>query len=369
MTDVVMGAAAITALQPALVELSLRCDQRGAMDHLPYFLSWASALKKKPYLILLGTTWEQALASPARLQGALLIFEYRLFGFGTRLFATDDTTGRRTLVAPPASRSQAARLAVETLMRLGAQSVLITVAESHGDGEDRTYLEPERGQAAPIEPVTTWRAATRSREIPSYLPLEASYDATLARIGQRTRSNLRYYRRRAEAQLGARFVAAVEIERADFLNFNRNCAFTVDDQLANWRFDAIPSTPGMFLAGVRGGDGGWLSLVCGRRFHDMVEIDWQMNRADLPAASLGTVMRAYLIEHEIGLGMRQLYIEGGTPHAMRHSFVVEPVRDLLVLRRSGLVPLLRRVAARFLPKTNFLLDVLSEPGLTWRPWR
>ncbi len=361
LSEVISGTEAVLAMESFLIERGLAFGQAGAMDHLAYFLDWASAVKKTPHLVLLGATRRQAVASPESLLGALLIFEYRLFGRGTRIFATDDTTGRRTLLAPPEERSRVARLAAGALMRRGAGAVLISFAQG------AKQMTPEHPTPRPTR-TSRWRIALRRREVRAYLPLEPSYDATLARMGQKTRTNLRYYRRRAEAQLGAYFVPAVEIGRKEFLVFNRECAYAVEEELAGWRYDAVRSTPGMFVAGVRGGDGRWLSLICARRFHGMVEIDWQMNRSDLPASSLGTVMRAYLIEHESNQGTRRLYFEGGTPHSMRNSFAEEPVCDLLVLRRGAIAPWLRRVGSRVLPKTNFVLEMLSEPGLRWHPW-
>ncbi|MDQ2834241.1 MAG: hypothetical protein M3Y50_10940 [Acidobacteriota bacterium] len=53
-----------------------------------------------------------------------------------------------------------------------------------------------------------------------------------------------------------------------------------------------------------------------------------MNRSSVAQYSIGTVSRSYLIEHEIALGMKRLFFEGGTPHTIRHSFVPETAVDI-----------------------------------------
>lgn len=366
----VVGAEAILALRPALVVLCRACGQAGALEHLEYFLRIPSARRKTPHLVLLGATRAEAMQSPGLLRGAVLLFEYRVLGRGTRVFATEDTAGGRTVIAPAPARERVARLAVEALMRRGAEAVLLTHAWAE-TGEEAIF---ETATAPPIK--GRWWTASRGREIPSYLPLLPTMDATLARMGQRSRSNLRYYRRRAERDLGACFVPVAAVSEGELRAFNRESSFPVTEEELHWRLQALRTVPGMSLCGVRDGEGQWLSLLAARRSQEvaMVEIDWQMNRADLPTSSLGTVMRAYFLEWEIAAGMERMYIEGGTPHAMRFSFVQERVCDLLVVRRGWLmrlrsyIPKAHRVLRRFVPQTNFVLRMLVDPELRWRRW-
>ena len=202
-------------------------------------------------------------------------------------------------------------------------------------------------------------------EMPLYLPLCPTFDQTLARIGQRTRSNLRYYRRRSELDLGSRFVPEVEIDRDAFLAFNRECTYAVTEELADWRYGTLRKMPNTMLRGMRDRDGRWLSLVGMRGNGRHVEVDWQMNRADLPASSLSTVMRSYLIEHEIGRGTTRLYIEGGTPQPIGRSFLKERVAELTFKRRSPYVWLLQRLASEVFPEKNRLAQILTDPAACW----
>ena len=360
---IVRGREPILRMQQALADLSVRCDQTGAMDDLAYFLSKPGALKKIPCLILISIGSEPSTKSGENLSAdelvaALLLYEHKAAGHGIRIFATDDTTGRRTLVAPPPLRSAVAMIASRKLLDVGARSILISFRH------EAPTIDPSfAGVLQDATSLSQW--ATREREIVGYLPLEGTFDATLAKMGQRTRNHLRYYRRRAETQLGCSFFPAVEIGRTEFLALNRECAYTVSDEVAGWRYDSLKDLEIPLVMGSRDRDGRWLSLIAGRRHHARMEVHWQMNRSDLPEHSLSTVMRAYLIEHEISQGTTRLYFEGGTTHSMNHSFVPERSTDLIVMRRSPFAAVIPTLAKRFLPPENMLLQVLSDENLKW----
>lgn len=356
-TLIVTGRKEILALQPMLAAMSVRCGQSGAVDHLAYFLNSENAMKKTPYLVLLGPNLHRPGVEADQAVAAMLVHEYRVLGCGIGVFATDDTSGRRTLIAPEELRARALDLACTAVMRAGGQIIVMSVME---DADRMTSLE-----VSPIRVNGAWTYTSREREIPSYLPLESTLDATLATMGQRTRSNMRYYRRRAEAQLGSAFVERVELHRYAFKTFNRECMYAVSDHEAGLRYDSLSTVPGIFLCGIRAEDGRWLSMIGGRRYRDMVEIDWQMNRSDLPAYSLSTVMRMYFIENEIARGTRKMYIEGGTPHAMRFSFTTDLVRDVGLVKRTRLAAMMRRIVLHLMPATNFVREILKDETLTW----
>jgi hypothetical protein len=90
-----------------------------------------------------------------------------------------------------------------------------------------------------------------------------------------------------------------------------------------------------------------------------------MNLAGLPRCSLSTVMRSYVLEHEIELGNRQLAFTGGTPHSIRHSFACMDVTDVIAVRGSTAGWLLRRLARWTIPENNFLGQTLRDETLNW----
>jgi hypothetical protein len=352
---VICGSTAILQMKDSLIELARRSGQPGAMDDLNYFLARPQIRKKTPLVI----SEEDPGSGADVLDAAVLLYEHHVAGHGIRIFATDDTTGRRTLVSPPGRRAPFALTACQHLLERGAQIILISFR--HEDPKINETLE----QLLQGESYAC-RWASREREIAGYLPFDTTLDATMARLGTRTRNHLRYYRRRAENQLGAEFVPEAKISREDFIAMNRISAYAVTDEVAGSRYDLLGELDSPLLYGMRDRDGRWLSLVGGRHCEAQMEMYWQMNRDDVPSQSLGTAMRAFLIEHEIGRGTQRMYMEGGTTHSMSHAFIPEKTTDLIVMRQSPLTRVLPGLVKRFLPPENMMLQVLEDTTLVWR---
>ena len=351
--QIVSGTKAILALSDLLLRFADRCDQAGAMEDMSYFLSKPGFLKRVPRLMLIAKSSE---LTPESLLGALLLFEYSIVGRRTGLYTTNDRSGRNTLVAPAPLRSQIAHFATQTLLNRGAHLAMITFREEEDEAAP---------VAADLSSKMASRWATRTREIAEYLPLEGTFDKTLAKIGQRTRSNMRYYRRRAEKELGCTFVPFVEIRKAEFLAFNRDSMFAVPDDVALWRYESLQELAQPLLMGMRDKDGRWLSLVGGRRFRAGSELLWQMNRDGMPLYSLSLVMRSYFMEHEIAAGSKRFYIEGGTSHPIRHSFTTETLTDLTAMRSSPVAFAARKLVRRLIPVDNELAKMFSDTDLVW----
>ena len=81
-----------------------------------------------------------------------------------------------------------------------------------------------------------------------------------------------------------------------------------------------------------------------------MEIFWQINRHDKKPYSLGTVMRSFVIEHELQHGTRRLDSEGGTSHSMSHSFVQERCTDLFVMRDNLVARQIPAIFKRYVPR-------------------
>ena len=359
--EVLRGQQAVAARRDLLVELCRRTGQAGAMDALEVSLDKPTSRAKIPYLVLVGSPdtmdWDTVTADD--LDGAVLIYEYKIAGRGTGVFATDNVNGEGTVIAQNYLRTDVAEAACQTLLNRGALTVMITL-------EGKTEARGTLGSREELTPPG--RMGTRTREVPRYLLLGDTLDATLAMLGRHTRRNLRYYRRRLETEVGAVFVPSVAMERAEFLEFNRTSMYPASEAIAAWRYDAIQRTPNSLFAGVRARDGRWLSLIGGRRHSPVTEIDWQMNLAGLPRYSLSTVMRSYILEHEIELGIREIVFIGGTPHSMRHSFVCRDAVDVIVQRRSVNAWLLRLLSRWIFPEKNFLGQALRDKDMRWTNW-
>jgi hypothetical protein len=204
---------------------------------------------------------------------------------------------------------------------------------------------------------------TRIRE---YLRLGPTFDQTLARIGPRTRWNLRYYRRRTERDLGCVYIPNPEVSLEEFIAFSQECSHAPCDP--RMRYEELRALKSPLFAGIQDRDGKWLALVGGRRRTREIEIEWQLNRHDLLPYSLSTVLRSALIEHEIELGTTRLYVSGGTTQRIGSYFAEETLCELTVRRRSRYAELLVRLIRRFKPEKNPVAEIVSDAGRTWYPW-
>jgi hypothetical protein len=364
----VRGCDSILRLQRVLADLSVKCGQPGVMDDVGYFLSKPGTLRRVPHLMLFSKApvmnpvigVERLTADD--LLGAVMLYRYVVLGCGIGMFSTNDRSGRGTLVAPAALRSTLAEMAIRSLMDQGVHAVLVSFRDGNS-GNPQQGLEKSRPMAASTVDEGSTRWVWRQREVADYLPLEETFDQTLAKIGTRTRRNMRYYRKRAEAELGCIFLPAVETDEREFLNFNYECMYAVPAKVASWRYRSLKNIATPLFMGIKDRDGRWLSMLGGRRHHGGAEILWQMNRSGLSAYSLSLVMRSYFIEHEIAHGMTKLYMEGGTAHPMRFSFVNDKVTDLVVVRRSRLALVVPALARLFIKPDNDLALMLLDKSL------
>ena len=356
--QIIRGRDAILRMYEMLVELSVRCGQHGAMDHLEYFLSRPKFVNKIPCLILFCSASPPT--SSDEIDGAILLYEYQVAGVGCRVFVADYHGGDRTVIAPPQFRAQASSLGCSSLLARGALAVQVTYQTELLSSEG-PFVHDAKGNSR-------WRRASSVREMHGYVPLEDTYDATLANFGKHTRRNLRASRRHAEAKLGYTFVTDPAMSKEEFLAFNRVSTYPVSDELAAWRHDAMKLLPGGLFLGIRSRAGEWLSVIGGRRHQNGTFVEWQMNRADMTEFSLGTLMRSHLLEYEVRRGSRRLYLVGGTSHSMKYAFGTEHFVDLVALQRALPAFLLRRFARPLMLEETFLVQTLADPKLKWEPW-
>lgn len=356
----VCGRQPILQMQSMLMDFGERCNQAGAMADIGYFLSKPGILPKDPCLLLVTRfpVRDAQTIQADDLEAAVLLHRYKVFGCSLKIFSTNDRSGYETLVAPPAMRSRMAGLVSRCLLNNGAVAVMICFRED--DSQERPS-----GIAESLLTGACLRWARRDHMIMDHLPLAATYDETLAHVGKRTRRNLRYYRKQAEADLGCVFVPQVEITKDEFLAVNRESMYAVSDKAAAWRYDSLHDVAEPLLVGIKDRDGRWLSLLGARRHRDGSRILWQVNRNGFENYSLGVVMRSYFIEHEVAQGSQRLYMEGGTGHSIGHSFLKAQVSELAVIRRSLVGRLLPLIAKPFVSQDNDLASMLVRHDIVW----
>jgi hypothetical protein len=368
---ILRGKAEILPVSPVLAELALRCRQPGATGWIEYFFALREFRWKTPYLVLIGDARLDRRPDPAKLRAedlsaAVLLFEYRILGLGTGVFATVDSSAFRSVVAPAAQRAAAAALASQVLLRRVAQVVIATY-------DDAARRLP--GAALVEAAAFPYRCAILRRSVAKTLELEDTYEATLAKLGKATRFNLGYYRRRWLAKMPCTFVPDARglLNERELHIVNANCLNPVPFALFKLQYWAACNLQGGFLLGLRGPSGEWIGLIGGWRQETATVLHWQTNISGYEKASIGTVMRSFFIEHEIARGARTLTFYGGTPHSMQHSFVQDQAVDLVLRRdtlRASLLVLLVRVIARvqsWLGPVNFVAETLRDATLHWEP--
>lgn len=358
---IVKGRENIATYAPRLEDLALQCGQPGAMNWLRYFLEVSRVRRKHPYLVLLFA----ASTGPAAddLVAAVLFFEYFALGLPTRGFATDDASAFRTVIAPPGQRGEIAVCAIRAMLQHGAQGVFVSYEDPGASPPLPTFADA---------PALQW--AQRRRDFDKTLTLEPTYDATLAKFGKTTRVNLRYYRRKLLAKMDCEFVpdARTLLSEETLLALNESSHYPFIPRRCLLQLEASRDLPGGFLMALRGPGGEWMSLLGGWRQGRMSVLHWQLNAPGYEKDSLGTVMRSYLLEHEISLGMRWLSFYGGTPHSISNAFDRSEVWDLVVRRRTWRFAALRLVSyfvsspRSVIGRTNMMAAAFCRDDLDWQ---
>lgn len=350
--QVFRGRQAILDQRELLLELADRSGQGDLLRDLPYYLAKPGLFQRTPVLLLVnGREASCDLPPSAPFLGAALLFEYNVVGVRAGMFTSNDRSGRRTLIALPDARPLVAALTAEYLLERGAHVIMFSF-RTNSAPEDVCRVLSRR------TPNSSWVA--RQREVADFLPLGATYDQTLASVGKRTRTHMRYYRRRAEEQIGCVFDPECRISSQELVAFNRGCMYAVQDDIAAWRLDALKDFDDPILMTLRDRDGCLLSVIGGRRTNGESEVFWQMNRADMRSYSLSLVMRTYFLEHEVARGAKRVYFDGGSAQSISNSFIRGNVTDFVVLRRTPMAFLARKLARRVIPRDNELGRLLAS---------
>jgi hypothetical protein len=359
----------ILALHPLLVQIGALAGESHDVEDLHYLLSTAELSKKRPRLLLLPAEGDEPAVTG--FTAAVLLFEYSIpvglgWSFGrSGIYASIDLTGRRVVFARRTVRARVAARAARFLIEYGhAHIVHIVFSQMPDDPQAEIAIREVGDTQQPMQRGGFWSLKeTRNKE---YLSLGPTFSATLARVGPHTRWNLRYYRRRTERDLGCTYIPNAQVGLDEFVAFNKECSHATADPQK--RYENLKALKRPLFAGIQDREGRWLALVGGRRRTREVEIDWQMNRHNVPLYSISTVLRSSLIEHEVGLGTTRLYIAGGTRQHIGNYFVEENLCELTVRRRSRSAALLIWLIRRFQPQKNPLAKIVSDPRQIWHGW-
>lgn len=331
--EALVGARSIYAVQSQIDAFRERLGQaEDVMTSLHRFLPWVSMSNELPVALLLRRSYE--------LYGVVLLYYRQRYGIPIGLAQAGNLGGQGGVIAAAADRVAAMETASRVLLR---SSLAHTVVLS--------TLWTDKTVPGPNLPVAGVRGQWHFREVRLRLDLSGGLEATMGRLGQKMRRNLRYYRRRAEGEFGCRFLPELTPEQrqqAVGVLFDKG-RYPTKARRA-WRLEAaLQAIPGHFAMGLQDAQGDWLSYVTGWRDTDGTSIEWQLNRDHHENASISTVMRSYLLEHEAERGSPAIIFVGET--APFWSRVCEPsiCGDLLATREGVIGNIAQKLMCRVSP--------------------
>ena len=109
----------------------------------------------------------------------------------------------------------------------------------------------------------------------------------------------------------------------------------------------LRTNPEFFSMGLRLPDGTWLSALSGWRRNRVTYVDLQMNDMHHKKESISAVMRAFMLEHEIGLGQESINFVGGSSLLLRrYCQPIQPCTDIFIWKPCLQAKLFEMVATR-----------------------
>ena len=241
--------------------------------------------------------WVVVVSKGERIIGLVYCKELKIARFSTRIAFVDDTLG--TMIV---TRLQDRTTVVRSAIRVLLDNMLAVRFLMPSD--QRSSLEFAESMAD----ITDCPA-----ERHAYLQLPRTYDRFLARLGPRTRRNFRYYRRRSE-QNGNEFVPRLPFEEfcasARFL-YSKGVFATSKADLER-SLSMIGTMPSQLLVGLRRRDGEWMSLAGGWYIGDRAILLMQLNDRSYTVESVSLILRSYLLELLMNLGIKELVFWAGT---------------------------------------------------------
>ena len=343
-----VGENSILAVQHLIDHVRAACGQgEDILTSLPWFLAHAHRSEALPVIVVLHTR-DNGSDAPV---GALLLHGRKVVNIPTGMFKAGYLCGRGAAIGPRPRRPWIAETAARLLIsKLLAHTVLVTLA---GDGVSAPDSALAEAAAGP------WRM----RETRCVLSLEGGMDGLYSRLSYKMRRNFRYYRQRAERDLGCTFLPDLTAEEhvAAVEALHARSARPQTRIHALQHAAALQAVPGGFAMGLKDGSGNWLSYLAGWRQPDASSIEWQLNVDDMKTSSLTTAMRHYWLEHEVSLGTPRVIFVGETSPAWSRPCERDWCGDLLLTTKGAAGVLIKTIVQRLSP-TGQVASLYQKPG-------
>jgi hypothetical protein len=328
-TQVIIGNRQLHAHLAEILALRRRCGQEDDLTTEPeYFIAANAVANRKCAAVLIRGDQE--------LEACVFFYEHCRFGIGLGLFRGGDYMGESLVAGPEPLRLQYAHLATQALLK-----------RSRVHGVSITIKSSATACTGVMGPGSQFRRF-RGTEVQHKLPLASTYEGMLASLGPRTRRSLAGKRQQLEKSANVQFIASLEPQQA--LEVMLDLEAKAMPQRANSFFHArhrlLRNRSEFFCMGLRMPDGPWLSLLSGWRLNGVTYVDLQMNDMHYKKESISAVMRAFMLEHEIGRKQELINFVGGSSLLLRrYCEPIEPCTDIFVAK-PGLLSRLFEILAK-----------------------
>lgn len=344
-TQVIVGNRDVHSHLAEILDLRRRCGQQDDLTTEPeYFIATNTLANRRCAAVLIR--------QDHTLESCVLFYEHCRFGVGLGLFRGGDYIGESLVVGDAALRVQYVHLATQALLQQW---------RIHG-----VSLSIKASTACCVEvmgPASYFRRFTGS-EVQHTLPLLPTYEGMLASLGPRTRRSLAGKRQQLEKSAAVQFVPALEPEQAleVMLGLEAKAMPQRISEFFHARHRLLRASSEFFSMGLRMPEGPWLSLLSGWRRKGVTYVDLQMNDMHYKKESLSAVMRAFMLEHEIGRKQELINFVGGSSLLLRrYCEPIEPCTEIFISKpglRSQFFEMVARhvqsgsVYERLKPKTD-----------------
>jgi hypothetical protein len=311
-TQLLMGERNLRAHLGEVLELRRRCGQADDLTTDPEYFIAANALGNRRCSAML-------IRRDRKLEACVLFYEHTRYGIGLGLFRGGDYIGESLVAGPEALRVQYVYLAIQALLK-----------------QWRVHGVSLSIKASIASCIGVMGPASNSRrfcgtEIQHKLPLASTYEGMLAGLGSRTRRSLAGKRQQLETRANVQFITALDPEQTLDVMLALQSKSTPPriEDFFHARYRLLSAHSHFFSMGLRFPDGDWLSLLSGWRRNGVTYVDLQMNDKNLKKESVSAVMRAFLLEHEIGLKQELINFVGGSSLLLRrYCEPIEPCTDI-----------------------------------------
>jgi len=319
-THLLVGERKLQAHLGEILELRRRCAQSDDLTTDPeYFVAVNTMGHRRCSAVLIR-------GESNKLEACVLFYEHTRHGIGLGLFRGGDYIGESLVAGPKALQVQHVHLATRALFKQwGVHGVSLSIKA------------PVSDCIAVMGPASDSRRFCGS-EIQHKLPLAASYEGLLAKLGPRTRRSLAGKRQQLEKSANVKFVETLDPDQSleAMLALHSKSMPPRIAEFYHARHRLLRARSNFFAMGLHLANGSWLSFLSGWRRNGVTYIDLQMNDMNYKKESISAVMRAFMLEHEIGKKQELLNFVGGSSLLLRrYCEPIEPCTDVF-LSKPGL---------------------------------